>query len=72
MTLPGIIDEPGCIGGRLISPRPARGPEDSSRKSLHIFDIFVASRFKADEFMMNAPVSFVASIRFVAATTAGR
>ena len=26
-TLPGIIDEPGCIRGRLISLRPARGPE---------------------------------------------
>ena len=29
-TFPGMIEEPGCIGGRLISPKPARGPELSS------------------------------------------
>ena len=26
-TLPGMMREPACIGGRLISPKPARGPD---------------------------------------------
>jgi hypothetical protein len=41
-TLPGMIDEPACTGGRLISPKPARGPLDSSRRSLQIFDSLTA------------------------------
>ena len=36
LTLPGMIDEPGCICGRLISLKPQRGPEASSRMSLQI------------------------------------
>src|SRR6185295_6497867 len=28
LTLPGMIDEPGCFGGRLISRRPVRGPAE--------------------------------------------
>ena len=35
-TLPGMIDEPGCRSGRLISARPARGPEPIQRRSLAI------------------------------------
>ena len=35
-TLPGMIEEPGCICGRLISLKPQRGPEASSRRSLQI------------------------------------
>ena len=68
-TLPGMIDEPGCIGGRLISFSPVRGPDESRRRSLQIFDSLTASRFSADEFITNAPVSLVASIMLVAATT---
>ncbi len=49
LTLPGMIDEPGCILGRLISFRPVRGPEDSRRKSLQILEILVALRFSAPE-----------------------
>jgi hypothetical protein len=41
-TLPGIMDEPGAIAGRLISLKPARGPEDSKRRSLQILEIFTA------------------------------
>ena len=37
--------DPACRGGRLISPKPACGPEDSSRRSLQIFDSLMALRF---------------------------
>jgi hypothetical protein len=36
------MDEPGAIAGRLISLKPARGPEDSKRRSLQILEIFTA------------------------------
>ena len=61
-----MIDEPGWRGGRLISFRPQRGPDESRRRSLHIFESFTASRLSAEEFMMKAPVSLVATIMFVA------
>ena len=35
-TLPGMIEEPGCVAGRLISPIPQRGPDASQRMSLAI------------------------------------
>ena len=35
-TLPGMIDEPGCRSGMLISRSPARGPEPIQRRSLAI------------------------------------
>ena len=36
LTLPGMIDEPGCRSGMRISASPARGPEPISRRSLQI------------------------------------
>src|SRR6478672_6749475 len=45
LTLPGMIDDPGCFGGRLISLRPHRGPDESSRRSLHTFESFIARLF---------------------------
>ena len=36
LTLPGMIDEPGCRSGSAISPRPVRGPEPIQRRSLVI------------------------------------
>ena len=36
LTLPGMIDEPGCRSGRWISASPVRGPEDIQRRSLAI------------------------------------
>ena len=36
LTLPGMIDDPGCRSGRAISPSPARGPEPIQRRSLAI------------------------------------
>src|SRR6478609_6952942 len=37
LTFPGIMDEPGCVSGKLISPSPQRGPDPSQRISLAIF-----------------------------------
>ena len=42
-TLPGMIDEPGSLAGRISSPSPARGPEPSQRMSLAIFASGTAS-----------------------------
>src|SRR5699024_11823517 len=61
LTLPGIIEEPAWRGGKLISPRPARGPEDRRRKSLHIFDSFIAVRLIVECSMTYAPQSEVRS-----------
>ena len=63
LIFPGMIDEPACTGGRLISPRPARGPDDSSRRSLQILDSFTAIRLSTPERCTNAPQSWVASTR---------
>ena len=37
-TFPGIIVEPLCTFGKIISPIPQSGPED---KNLRSFDIFI-------------------------------
>ena len=68
-TLPGMIDEPACTGGRLISFNPARGPEESSRRSLHTLDNFTATRLSTPERWTNWPTSWVASTRSVANTS---
>ncbi len=36
LTLPGMIELPGCRSGRWISASPVRGPDDSQRRSLAI------------------------------------
>ena len=36
LTLPGMIDEPGCSSGIAISASPVRGPEPIRRRSLQI------------------------------------
>src|SRR5262249_10763154 len=43
LTLPGMIEEPGSFSGRVISPRPERGPEASRRISLAILNRPVAA-----------------------------
>ncbi len=48
-TLPGMMEEPGWRGGRLISLRPQRGPDESRRRSLHILEILVAQRLSTPE-----------------------
>lgn len=37
LTLPGMIEDPGCKPCSSISPRPASGPEFIQRRSLAIF-----------------------------------
>ena len=62
-TLPGIIDEPGCMAGRLISPNPQRGPEANKRRSLQILFILTATRRIAAEYPTIEEVSEVAPTR---------
>ena len=42
---PGMMEDPFCLAGRLISPNPVLGPEDMSRRSLDILDRFTAQVF---------------------------
>ena len=58
-----MIEEPGCICGRLISLNPQRGPEASIRMSLQILVSFADVRFSTPDRSTYAPVSEVASIR---------
>ena len=67
-TLPGMIEEPACTAGRLISPMPALGPEESRRRSLQVFESFTATRFSTPESCTKAPASCVASTRLGDAT----
>ena len=68
-TLPGMIDDPACRGGRRISAKPACGPLESSRRSLQIFDSFTAVRRSTAEAWRNPPASHVASKRCAAGVT---
>ena len=45
LTLPGIMEDPGCRAGRLISFNPVKDQEDNSRKSLAILDRLIAKIF---------------------------
>ena len=47
LTLAGMMEDPAWRSGNLISPSPARGPEDSRRRSLQILDSFTARRLIA-------------------------
>ena len=49
LTLPGIIEEPGCTAGRFISAIPVIGPELIRRKSFAILINSTANTFKAPE-----------------------
>jgi len=64
--LPGMMEDPACIGGRLISPIPARGPEESRRRSLHVLESLTPTRLSTPESCTKAPASCVASTRFAA------
>ena len=66
LILPGMIEEPFCFGGRLISPSPARGPLDKRRRSLQILDKFTAQTFKVAEVCTNPSRFWVASNKFSA------
>ena len=58
--MPGMIELPGCICGRLISLNPQRGPDASKRRSLQIFVSFDDVRFSTPDSSTYAPVSDVA------------
>ncbi len=58
LILPGMMDEPGWSAGRVISPRPAMGPEFSHLRSLAIFMSAEASVLRAP--LSSAEVSCVA------------
>ena len=47
LTLPGMIDDPGWIAGRLSSPIPQRGPEPRWRMSLAILESETAIVFSS-------------------------
>jgi len=49
LTFPGMIEDPGCSAGRLISASPALGPEVRRIRSLEIFASFTARLFIAEE-----------------------
>src|SRR5207344_489595 len=66
LTFPGMIEEPGCLAGRLISRRPQRGPEESRRRSLQTLESLMARLFMHEEYKTKAWASCVASMRFSA------
>ena len=68
-TLPGMIDDPGCTGGSFTSPRPARGPLLSSRRSEATLLTSTASRRSAAEKASTSPMLCVTRKRFAAAFT---
>ena len=43
--LPGMIELPGSTAGRLISPNPVLGPDESKRRSLVILRMSEAANF---------------------------
>src|ERR1044071_8851 len=67
-TLPGMMDDPGCSAGRLISARPALGPDVNRIRSLDIFESFTARLLSAEEYATNPCWSQVAAIMSAAGT----
>ncbi len=49
LTLPGMMELPGCTAGRISSPNPHRGPEPSRRTSEAILPRVVATPRSAPE-----------------------
>ena len=43
LTLPGMIELPGSLAGKISSPSPVRGPEPSQRRSLAILNRLTAA-----------------------------
>ena len=68
LTLPGMIEEPGCSAGRLISASPARGPEVSRIRSLAILESLIATLLSAPEYTTNPCWSQVAASMSLAGT----
>src|SRR5699024_12173753 len=57
LTLPGMIDDPAWRAGRLISPRPACGPEASRRRALALFALLGALRSRRPDTALDRPVT---------------
>ena len=68
-TFPGMMLEPAWRAGSRSSPKPAWGPEDSSRRSLQILDTLTAILLSTPESWTKTPASEVASIRSGAVTS---
>jgi hypothetical protein len=49
------------MGGKVISKSTQCGPEESQRRSLHIFEIYTIVRFSIADICTNAPESCVPS-----------
>ena len=69
LTFPGMMEEPFCRGGRLISLKPQRGPEDMSRRSLDILDRLTAQVLTAPDTATSPSRFWVASMRSKACTS---
>ena len=65
LIFPGMMLDPGAAGGSAISPNPHRGPELNRRRSLHILDVFTATRRRMLLNSRNAPVLELASTKSV-------
>src|SRR3989338_3979410 len=65
LTFPGIIEEPGWIGGKTISLKPVAGPEFNSLKSLANFIKLTARTFNTELVYVIASMFCVASKRFL-------
>src|SRR3982750_4142231 len=68
LTLPGMIELPGCRLGIEISPMPQRGPDASQRISLAILLTGAAIVFKTPEVSTAASLPPIASKRLGAGT----
>ena len=68
LTLPGMIELPGCRLGMAISPMPQRGPEASQRMSLAILLSETAMVLRAPEVSTAASLAAIASKRLAAGT----
>jgi hypothetical protein len=56
LTLPGMIDDPGCTGGSTISAIAVRGPDASRRRSDAMREISTAAlRSALERCAMSAP-----------------
>jgi hypothetical protein len=72
LTLPGMMRRSGLLGGQVDLAETRLRPEESSRRSLQIFESFIALRLRVEENDMNDPVSLVASTRSSAVARSSR
>ena len=63
LIFPGMMDEPFCLAGRLISDKPVLGPNDINLRSLDILEISTAHVFNTPDTLTNPSKFCVASIR---------